>query len=59
MPLWMSEGYKLDETPVSDEDLEAALRAAQHPPSHAKYKAKLQVTHVHAWSMPHTGCFYL
>lgn len=57
LPLWVSEGHKLDETAVSDEDLEAAMRAALHPPSHAKYKAKLQVTHMHACSMPHRGCF--
>ena len=43
LPLWLSEGYKLDETAVSDEDLEAATKAAQQPPSHAQYKAKLQV----------------
>ena len=48
LPRWLSDGYKLDEAPVSDEDLDAAMRAAQHPPSHTQYKAKLQVQHMHA-----------
>ena len=49
LPLWLSEGYNLDEAPVSEEELAAGRRAAQQPPSHAaKYKAHLQVQHMHA-----------
>ena len=53
LPLWVSEGYKLDEAPVSDEDLDSTMRAAQHPPSHVKYEAQLQVKHMQASSMPY------
>lgn len=43
LPAWVSEGYKLDETPVSDDDTNASLKAAQQPPSDTRYKAHLQV----------------
>ena len=43
LPGWLSEDYKLDETPVSDDDLNAPLKAAQQPPSDTRYKAHLQV----------------
>ncbi|KAL3143454.1 hypothetical protein ABBQ38_002269 [Trebouxia sp. C0009 RCD-2024] len=42
LPLWVSEGHKLEETPVSDDDLNAPLRAAQHPPPQTTYRAHLQ-----------------
>ena len=44
--MWVSEGHKLEETPVSDEELDAPLRAAHHPPKQMKYRAHLQVRHV-------------
>ncbi len=44
LPLWLTEGYKLDESPVSDDDLNAPLRAAQDPPEHLHYSARLQVS---------------
>ena len=48
LPLWVSKGHQLEETPVSDEELDAPLRAAQHPPPQTHYRAYLQVRHVHA-----------
>lgn len=44
LPLWINEGYQLDESPVSDENLNAPLTAAQHPPFKIQYSAHLQVS---------------
>jgi len=51
LPLWVSEGYKLEETSASDDELEAPLQAAQHPPTNVHYSAHLQ-----AGSLPSTAC---
>lgn len=57
--MWVSEGHKLEETAVSDAELDAPLRASQHPPPHTKYVAHLQVRHTHATCFAerdHGGC---
>ena len=42
LPLWVSEGYKLEESPALDGELEAPSQAAQHPPANVHYSAQLQ-----------------
>ncbi len=49
--MWVSEGYKLEESPASDDELEGPLQAAQRPPANVHYSAHLQ-----ARSLPSTAC---
>ena len=51
LPLWVSEGYKLEATPASDDEIESPLQAAQRPPANVHYSAHLQVGF-----MPSSAC---
>ena len=44
LPAWLAEGYQMDETPVSHDQIEAAVNAARQPPAKPQYQAHLQVS---------------
>ncbi len=43
LPAWKAQGLPVDESPVTDDVLEAPAAAAANPPASTKYRAKLQV----------------
>lgn len=42
LPAWLAAGYQTDESPVSEDQLEAAVKAARQPPAKLQYQAHLQ-----------------
>ena len=44
LPAWLAAGYQTDESSVSEDQLEAAVKAARQPPAMLEYQAHLQVS---------------